>query len=146
MSDPTSSQSWNGHAYVANSPLSFTDPTGMVRAGSGCNVGVMCLDDGGGGFGEQATTHPVLTHQRVRLPVLRWTPAPSWGGPIIGDTGFGTFGVGAISPTTMSPSTFPSRPPPRTASISRPLARDRSPTLPETAMHADANDHTTSVS
>ena len=40
-----SSQDWNGYSYVANSPLSFTDPTGMVRAGS-CNVGgVMCMAD-----------------------------------------------------------------------------------------------------
>ncbi len=54
----------------------------------------MCLDDGagGGGFAEQATTYPVLTHERVWLPVLRWTPGPFWGEPLIGETGFGTFG------------------------------------------------------
>ena len=66
MSDPGSAQAWNGYSYVSNSPMSFVDPSGLVRAGPGCNIGpVMCLDGGGasgGGFGME----PVVSTYRYR--------------------------------------------------------------------------------
>ena len=50
VGNPGSAQSWNGYSYVSNSPMSFVDPSGLVQAGPGCNIGpVMCLDGGGGG-------------------------------------------------------------------------------------------------
>ena len=50
VADPASAQAWNGYSYVSNSPMSLVDPSGMIQAGPGCNIGpVMCLDGGGGG-------------------------------------------------------------------------------------------------
>ena len=93
VSDPTSSQDWNGYSYVANSPLSFTDPTGMVRAGPGCNVGgVMCLDNGGG-HADSPATYPEPYSVRVTIPVVTpfsvWSGGAFWGGGLPGEGGFG---------------------------------------------------------
>ena len=64
VADPASAQAWNGYSYVSNSPMSLVDPSGMVQAGPGCNIGpVMCLDDGGSGaFGVE----PVVSTYRYR--------------------------------------------------------------------------------
>ena len=34
VADPTMGQDWNAYSYVANSPMSYLDPTGHVRTGS----------------------------------------------------------------------------------------------------------------
>ena len=105
VSDPTSSQDWNGYSYVANSPLSFTDPTGMVRAGPGCNVGgVMCMD-AGGGHADSPATYPEPYSVRVTIPVVTpfsvWGGGAFWGGGLPGESGyrgpFGWFGGHAVS-------------------------------------------------
>ena len=68
VADPGSAQAWNGYSYVSNSPMSLVDPSGLVRAGPGCNIGpVMCLDGGGagasgGGFGVE----PVVSTYRYQ--------------------------------------------------------------------------------
>ena len=50
VADSASAQAWNGYSYVSNSPMSLVDPSGLIQAGPGCNIGpVMCLDGGGGG-------------------------------------------------------------------------------------------------
>ncbi len=57
VGNPGSSQSWHAYSYVGNSPMSFTDPTGLVRAPMPwerdmCAGGTRCrnLNGGGGGF------------------------------------------------------------------------------------------------
>jgi len=39
--DPSNPQSWNGYSYVANNPLSYTDPSGMFveATAGGCAIG-----------------------------------------------------------------------------------------------------------
>ena len=109
VSEPWSGQSWNLYSYVGNSPLSYADPTGLFRAGPGCNVAaVMCLDDGGGpggGFPDETTTltstrfgfgflpRPVYSFQWIALP---GSLAP--GGDVWGSRGFpGGFAVASLT-------------------------------------------------
>ena len=109
VSEPWSGQSWNLYSYVGNSPVSYADPTGLFRAGPGCNVaGVMCLDDGGGpggGFPDETTTltstrfgfgflpRPVYSFQWIALP---GSLAP--GGDVWGSRGFpGGFAVASLT-------------------------------------------------
>ena len=68
VADPASAQAWNGYSYVSNSPMSFVDPSGMIRAGLGCNIGpVMCLDGGGGGASSGGFgVEPVVSTYRYR--------------------------------------------------------------------------------
>ena len=110
VSDPTSGQDWNGYSYVANSPLSFTDPTGMVRAGPGCNVGgVMCMD-AGGGHADSPATYPEPYSVRVTIPVVTpfsvWGGGGFWGGGLPGEGGyggpFGWFGGHAVSQASIN--------------------------------------------
>src|SRR5579863_6876529 len=69
--NPADPQTWNGHAYVGNNPLSYTDPSGMVEAaggggGIGGFLGGIFGDIGnlfesifGGGGGSKPTPPPI---------------------------------------------------------------------------------------
>ena len=46
--DPSNPQSWNGYAYVANNPLSYTDPSGMCPS---CVLGLLGEAADGSGVG-----------------------------------------------------------------------------------------------
>ena len=87
VGNPASAQSWNGYAYVSNSPMSFVDPSGLSQAPArpGCvMVGFMCRGQGGGaargGFGLETV---VSTFSFWFVDVLvSWTPIrnsdPDW--------------------------------------------------------------------
>ena len=82
VADPASSQDWNAYSYVANSPLSHADPTGLFRAGPGCNVhGVMCLEADGGGFSPdaQAFEHRGVAQVVVPFVTVSWDWVPTVG-------------------------------------------------------------------
>ena len=96
IGNPGSSQSWNLYSYAGNSPMSFTDPTGLVRSSmpwenNPCGPGQGCLnlDGSGGGFG--------ATVQRIESYILHIFSGvvpylvPSWGygGGFEGGWGFG---------------------------------------------------------
>ncbi len=72
VADATDSRNWNLYAYVGNAPTSYVDPTGLFRAGPGCNVGgVMCLDGGGGGGFSTATARLARLHVRMATARIR---------------------------------------------------------------------------
>ena len=107
VADPASSQDWNAYSYVANSPLSHADPTGLFRAGPGCNVhGVMCLEADGGGFSPDAQAFEHAATVSVVVPFVETTWHWGYGGwgyggrdrpGVLGGHGFGvprhTFGL-----------------------------------------------------
>ena len=116
VADPASSQDWNAYSYVANSPLSHADPTGLFRAGPGCNVhGAMCLEADGGGFSHDAQAFEHAATVSVAVPFVETTWHWGYGGwgyggwgyggrdrpGVLGGHGFGvprhTFGLSVIS-------------------------------------------------
>ena len=82
VSGPAGSQGWALYGYVGNNPLSRTDPTGMVVAGSCGAPGSNCVNFAGGGPpGGGARTVTVSSLQRVfGVQVLRTlTAGLAWG-------------------------------------------------------------------
>jgi len=107
---PGGGQSWNLYSYAGNSPMSFTDPTGLVRAPPpweddpcGDMLGCMYFDGGGGGFG--ATSQRIASYRyHISLGVATFIL------PVLGDDGGFrivsiAFLFGGRTPTSISAST-----------------------------------------
>ena len=99
-------QDWNRYSYVSNSPMSYVDPTGYVRAGPGCNVdGVFCAGpEQGGGFTRNSHGFEHRGQIPITIPVL----TVSWGS-VYGRGGYGfDHGLPSWSPRyTLSTVTVP---------------------------------------
>ena len=117
IGNPGSSQSWNLYNYAGNSPMSFTDPTGLVRSSlpwenntCGPDQGCVNLDGSGGGFGE--TTQRIDSYSPYFYAGVVTLLLPSWefGWGLEGGWGFGynvrsfAFVFGGQSPTSISAS------------------------------------------
>ena len=94
VANPAMGQDWNRYSYVSNSPMSYVDPTGYVRAGPGCNVdGVFCAGpEQGGGF--TRTVRPFEHEGRVAVAVPY--VSVSWG-PVYGAWG-SDYGLPVLAP------------------------------------------------
>ena len=109
----TNPQTWNGYAYVGNSPLSFTDSTGMfleataVGASTGGPFGAIigaAIDIGGllGGLFGFGGGPPPLANFPFPNQVPTATPSGGFGDPD-GQSGNGAlFGGGNVSPFVFS--------------------------------------------
>jgi hypothetical protein len=64
VQSPSDSQSWNRYAYVMNSPLSYTDPSGYYRAAPMCGGMIMCANDDSNGSGS-GRTHTSVRSSRT---------------------------------------------------------------------------------
>ena len=83
IGNPGSSQSWNLYSYAGNSPMSFTDPTGLVRSSlpwennaCGPAQGCLNLNSGAGGFG--ATTQRIDSYRPHIFAGIVTFLFPSW--------------------------------------------------------------------
>ena len=90
VSEPDTGQGWNRYAYVSNSPLSRTDPSGHVQAGAWCQIAhAMCAEaDGGGGFGRESRTYRVPALAVVHVPYVRAGWSLVYGRGPFGDGGW----------------------------------------------------------
>ena len=88
VADPGSAQAWNGYSYVSNSPMSHVDPSGMIQAGPGCNIGgVMCLGGGSGAAGGRFGLASVVSTHRLQWVDVFLSFVPSWLSPGWGGSG-----------------------------------------------------------
>ena len=90
VANPARSQDWNAYSYVSNSPMSYRDPTGFVRAGPVCNsVTVFCAaQDQGGGFTRTAQGFEHRGSIGITIPYVTVDWGLTFGGPGRHEIGF----------------------------------------------------------